>query len=43
MVIIQRAGDVIPQVLGFVPEERPKKAKKYEFPDALPLSAEDAR
>ncbi|MFK5108642.1 NAD-dependent DNA ligase LigA, partial [Klebsiella pneumoniae] len=33
MVTIQRAGDVIPQVLGVVPEERPKNAKKYHFPD----------
>jgi len=36
MVIIQRAGDVIPQVLGFVPEERPKKTHKYEFPTHCP-------
>lgn len=36
MVIIQRAGDVIPQVLGFVPEERPKKTHKYEFPIHCP-------
>ncbi len=35
-VIIQRAGDVIPQVLGFVPEERPKKTHKYEFPTHCP-------
>ncbi len=36
MVTIQRAGDVIPQVLGFVPEERPKKTHKYEFPTHCP-------
>lgn len=36
MVIIQRAGDVIPQVLGFVPEARPKKTHKYEFPTHCP-------
>ena len=36
MVTIQRAGDVIPQVLGFVPEERPKSAKKYHFPTHCP-------
>ncbi|MGQ0580446.1 MAG: NAD-dependent DNA ligase LigA [Reyranella sp.] len=35
-VTIQRAGDVIPQVLGFVPEERPKKTHKYEFPTHCP-------
>ena len=36
MVIVQRAGDVIPQVLGFVPGERPKKTHKYEFPTHCP-------
>jgi DNA ligase (NAD+) len=36
MVIIQRAGDVIPQVLGFVPEDRPKKTRKFEFPAHCP-------
>ncbi len=36
MVTIQRAGDVIPQVLGFVPEERLKNAKKYHFPMHCP-------
>ncbi|MDP2332732.1 MAG: NAD-dependent DNA ligase LigA [Reyranella sp.] len=36
MVTIQRAGDVIPQVLGFVPDERPKNAKKYHFPTRCP-------
>src|SRR3954469_23874862 len=32
MVVVQRAGDVIPQILGFVPEERPKKTEKFHFP-----------
>ena len=36
MVIVQRAGDVIPQVLGFVPEERPKKTEKFHFPTHCP-------
>jgi DNA ligase (NAD+) len=36
MVTIQRAGDVIPQVLGFVPEERPKKTHKFAFPAHCP-------
>lgn len=36
LVIVQRAGDVIPQVLGFVPEERPKNARKYKFPERCP-------
>ncbi len=36
MVIVQRAGDVIPQVLGFVPEERPKTTEKFHFPTKCP-------
>jgi DNA ligase (NAD+) len=36
MVIVQRAGDVIPQILGFVPEERPKKTEKFHFPTHCP-------
>ena len=35
-VTIQRAGDVIPQVLGVVPEQRPKNARPYKFPDRCP-------
>src|SRR4051812_19372588 len=35
-VIIQRAGDVIPQVLGVVLEKRPKGAKEYTFPKTCP-------
>src|SRR5882672_9278003 len=37
-VTIQRAGDVIPQVLGVVPEKRPKGAKEYAFPKTCPCS-----
>jgi DNA ligase (NAD+) len=33
---IQRAGDVIPQVLEVVPEQRPKGAKPYRFPRTCP-------
>jgi DNA ligase (NAD+) len=33
---IQRAGDVIPQVLGVVLEKRPRGAKTYEFPKRCP-------
>ena len=36
MVLVQRAGDVIPQILGYVPEERPKKAEKFRFPTHCP-------
>ncbi len=35
-VAIQRAGDVIPQVLGPVLEKRPKEAKPYIFPEVCP-------
>jgi DNA ligase (NAD+) len=35
-VTIQRAGDVIPQVLGVVLERRPKGSKPYEFPSHCP-------
>jgi len=36
-VIVQRAGDVIPQIVGFVPEKRPADAKPYEFPQVCPV------
>ncbi|HEY0651050.1 NAD-dependent DNA ligase LigA [Phenylobacterium sp.] len=35
-VILQRAGDVIPQILGVVLEERPKGAVPYEYPHECP-------
>src|SRR5215813_10374935 len=35
-VTIQRAGDVIPQVLGVVEEKRPKSARSYAFPKKCP-------
>jgi DNA ligase (NAD+) len=35
-VTIQRAGDVIPQVLGVVLERRPRDAKPYKFPKKCP-------
>ena len=41
-VTIQRAGDVIPQVLGVVLEKRPKGAKEYEFPKKCPCSLHTA-
>ena len=36
-VLIQRAGDVIPQVLGPVLEKRPAHAKPYVFPHVCPV------
>lgn len=41
-VIVQRAGDVIPQILGFVPEKRPKNAKPYQFPTLCPICGSHA-
>jgi DNA ligase (NAD+) len=35
-VTIQRAGDVIPQVLGVVLDKRPRGAKPFEFPKKCP-------
>jgi len=35
-VIIQRAGDVIPQVVDVVMDKRPKGAKEYQFPKKCP-------
>ncbi len=35
-VIVQRAGDVIPQVLDVVMDKRPKSAKPYHFPKKCP-------
>ncbi|MBJ7416036.1 MAG: NAD-dependent DNA ligase LigA [Niveispirillum sp.] len=36
LVIVQRAGDVIPQIVGFVPEQRPADAVPFAFPDCCP-------
>ena len=35
-VVIQRAGDVIPQVVSVVKERRPKSSKPFKFPDRCP-------
>jgi DNA ligase (NAD+) len=35
-VTVQRAGDVIPQVLGIVPERRPPDSRPFEFPKVCP-------
>jgi DNA ligase (NAD+) len=36
-VLLQRAGDVIPQILGVVKEKRRKGAKPFRFPHACPV------
>jgi DNA ligase (NAD+) len=36
-VVLQRAGDVIPQILSVVLERRPAEAVPYVFPDACPV------
>src|SRR5580658_5545141 len=36
-VVIQRAGDVIPQVVAVVPERRPRGSKPFVFPDHCPV------
>ena len=41
-VIIQRAGDVIPQIVRVVEEKRPKDAKKYRFPQTCPFCGSEA-
>ncbi|MGE0063166.1 MAG: NAD-dependent DNA ligase LigA [Xanthobacteraceae bacterium] len=40
--IIQRAGDVIPQVVDVVLDKRPKSAKPYHFPTKCPVCGSDA-
>jgi len=39
---LQRAGDVIPQILGVVPEMRPGDAVPYVFPDQCPVCGSEA-
>src|SRR6185437_14042020 len=36
-VIVQRAGDVIPQVVGVIKERRPKNSKPFVFPEKCPI------
>jgi DNA ligase (NAD+) len=36
-VVVQRAGDVIPQIVAVVPERRPPDATPYHFPDHCPI------
>ncbi|MEZ5800893.1 MAG: hypothetical protein R3D29_11080 [Nitratireductor sp.] len=35
-VIVQRAGDVIPQIFGYLPERRSNDVRKFDFPTTCP-------
>lgn len=41
-VVVQRAGDVIPQIVRVVPDKRPKGAEPYEFPKICPACGSHA-
>ena len=41
-VMVQRAGDVIPQIVDVVLDKRPKGAKRYEFPTKCPVCGSHA-
>jgi DNA ligase (NAD+) len=41
-VIIQRAGDVIPQVVRVLPDKRPRNAKSYHMPHECPICGSHA-
>ncbi|MGH7013128.1 MAG: NAD-dependent DNA ligase LigA [Stellaceae bacterium] len=41
-VIVQRAGDVIPQIVGVVKERRPRSSRPFQFPHACPVCGSQA-
>ncbi|HUO98811.1 MAG TPA: NAD-dependent DNA ligase LigA [Rhizomicrobium sp.] len=41
-VVVQRAGDVIPQIVRVILEKRPKDAKPYKFPTKCPVCGSNA-
>ncbi|HJU31696.1 MAG TPA: NAD-dependent DNA ligase LigA, partial [Hyphomicrobiaceae bacterium] len=41
-VIVRRAGDVIPQVMGVVADKRPRGAKAYKMPETCPACGSSA-
>lgn len=41
-VVIQRAGDVIPQIVRVLVDKRPKGAKPYKFPETCPVCGSHA-
>ena len=42
-VIVRRAGDVIPEVVGVLPEQRPAGARPWHIPKRCPVCAADVR
>ena len=40
--MVQRAGDVIPQIVSVVLDKRPKSAKPYKFPETCPVCGSHA-
>jgi DNA ligase (NAD+) len=41
-VVVQRAGDVIPQIVEVVRDKRPKSAEKFKFPQTCPVCGSHA-
>ena len=41
-VVVQRAGDVIPQIVEVILDKRPKSAKPFEFPTICPICGSHA-
>ncbi|VAW17233.1 DNA ligase (NAD(+)), partial [hydrothermal vent metagenome] len=42
MVVVQRAGDVIPQIVKVIKEKRPSGSEPYQFPRKCPVCGSDA-
>jgi DNA ligase (NAD+) len=36
-VLVEKGGDVIPKITGFIPEKRPKNAAPFAFPESCPV------
>lgn len=41
-VVVQRAGDVIPQIVSIVPDKRPPDTEPYQFPEICPVCGSHA-
>ena len=35
---VRKAGEIIPEILGYVPEKRPENTVPYEMPKVCPMS-----